>query len=87
MGERTPGLTHRVWTRTESWYSRSYMQIFRSTLGLGTHTGTSMATPTARKYSCTQRCEFNDTHFRRRRVSTQNWVGQALRVSPAGVSG
>lgn len=44
---------HRVWTRTESWYIRSYMQIFRSTVGLGTQTGTSMATPMALKYSWT----------------------------------
>lgn len=44
-------LAHRVCTSTESWYRRSYMQILRSTLGLGTHTGTSTATPVALKYS------------------------------------
>lgn len=45
---------HRVWTSTESWYIRSYMQIFRSTTGLGSQTGTSMATPMALKYSWTR---------------------------------
>lgn len=42
---------HRVCTRTESWYSRSYIQIFRSTLGFGTQTGTSIATPKTLKYN------------------------------------
>lgn len=44
-----PGRAHRVWTWTVSWYSRSNMHIFRSTMDLGTQTGTSTATPMARK--------------------------------------
>lgn len=35
--------THLLFTMMVSWYSLSYIQIFRSTVCLSTHTGTSMA--------------------------------------------
>lgn len=46
---RAQAHAHRVWTWMVSWYSRSNMHIFRSTMDLGTQTGTSTATPMARK--------------------------------------